>query len=107
MKIANIDREFLHIFTKNIKNHKKVTKNQGSTLPIEDTFFKKSQGGGVGRCGGGQFNPLPPDMLGLRKYMSYYCIIALERNRHCSTINNKRKEILKSINTTFAIDSKK
>ena len=40
----------------------KVTKNQGSTLFIEDTFFKKPHGGG-----GCQFDPplLPPGRLGL------------------------------------------
>ena len=32
----------------------KVTKNQGSTLYIEDTFFKKPQAEGGG---GGQFEP--------------------------------------------------
>ena len=34
----------------------KVTKNQGFTLSVEDTFFEKSQVGGVGR---GQID-LPP-----------------------------------------------
>ena len=56
MKIANIDREFIHIFWTTWGNSMKssgkmcfkiilkVTKNQGSTLSIEDTFFKKLQG---------------------------------------------------------------
>ena len=56
MKIANIDREFLHIFWKTWGNSVKfsgkmcfkitlkVAKNQGSTLSIEDIFFKKPQG---------------------------------------------------------------
>ena len=35
----------------------KVTKNQGFTLSLEDTFFEKPQGGG------GQ----PPGILGLKK----------------------------------------
>ena len=35
----------------------KVTKIQGSTPSLEDTFFKKSQGGGV--------NLTPPGRLGL------------------------------------------
>ena len=57
MKIADIDREFLHIFWTiwgNLMKFSgkmcfkiilKVTKNQVSTLSIEDTFFKKTQGG--------------------------------------------------------------
>ena len=55
MKIANIDREILHIFwtTWGISMKfsvkmifmiiLKVTKDQGFTLSLEDTFFKKSQ----------------------------------------------------------------
>ena len=31
----------------------KVTKNQGFTLSVEDTFFKKPQRGGAGEWGGG------------------------------------------------------
>ena len=58
MKIANIDREILHIFwtTWGISMKfsgkmclmiiLKVTKNQGFTLSLEDTFFEKPQGGG-------------------------------------------------------------
>ena len=58
MKIANIDREILHIFwtTWGISMKfsgkmwlmiiLKVTKNQGFTLPLEDIFFEKPQGGG-------------------------------------------------------------
>ena len=58
MKIANIDREFIHIsWTTGGNSMKlsgkmsfkiilKVTKNQGSTLSLEDTFFEKPQGGG-------------------------------------------------------------
>ena len=38
----------------------KVTKNQGSTVSIEDTFFKKPHGGG-----GSQFDR-PPGRLGLK-----------------------------------------
>ena len=57
MEIANIDVEFLHIFWTTWGNSMKfsgkmcfkiilkVTKKQGSTLSIEDTFFKKPQGG--------------------------------------------------------------
>ena len=53
MKIANIGKEFLHIFWTTWGNSMKfsgkmcfkiilkVTKNQGSNLSIEDTFFKK------------------------------------------------------------------
>ena len=37
----------------------KVTKNQGSTLSREDTFFIKSQEGGI--------NLIPPGILGLRE----------------------------------------
>ena len=72
MKIANIDREFLHIFWTTWGNSMKfsgkmcfniilkVTKNQGCTLSLEDTFFEKPQRG----C---QFNPphLPPAVLGV------------------------------------------
>ena len=58
MKIANIDREFLHIFWTTSGNSMKfsgkmcfkvilkVTKNQGSNLSIEDTFFKNTTGVG-------------------------------------------------------------
>ena len=43
----------------------KVAKNQGFTLSLEDTFFKKPQGGGEG--GGGQIDaPSPPAVLGLK-----------------------------------------
>ena len=57
MKIAKIDREFLHVFwtTKrnSLKFSKKIcfkiilraTKNQVFTLSLEDTFFEKSKGG--------------------------------------------------------------
>ena len=46
MKIGNIDREILHNFwtTWEIKFSGKVTKNQGFTLFLEDTFFEKLQG---------------------------------------------------------------
>ena len=59
MKIANIDREFFHIFWTTWGNSMKfsgkmylkiilkVTKTQGFTLSLEDTFFEKPQG--VGR----------------------------------------------------------
>ena len=59
MKIANIDREFLHIFWTTWGNSikfsgkmcfkiiLKVTKNQGFTLSLEDTFFEKPQGGQI------------------------------------------------------------
>ena len=59
MKIANIDREFLHVFWTTWANSMnfsgkmcfkiilKVSKSHGSTLSIEDAFFKKPQGGGV------------------------------------------------------------
>ena len=56
MKIVNIDRDFLHIFRMTWQNSMKfsgkmcfeiilkVTKNQGFTLSLEDTFFEKPQG---------------------------------------------------------------
>ena len=56
MKIANIDRDFLHIFWTTWGNSMKfsgklcfkiiwkATKKQGSTLSVEDTFFKKPKG---------------------------------------------------------------
>ena len=58
MKIDNIDKEIIHIFltTGEISMEflgkmwlmitLKVTKNQGFTLPLEDTFFEKPQGQG-------------------------------------------------------------
>ena len=51
MKIANIDREVLHIFwtTSGITMLLLVTENQGFTLSLEDTFFKKPHGGGWGQ----------------------------------------------------------
>ena len=57
MKIANIDRELLHVFWTTWGNSMKfsekmcftiilkVTKNQGFTLSLEGTFFEKPQGG--------------------------------------------------------------
>ena len=57
MKIANIDREILHNFLTIWGNSMKfsgkmwlmiilrVTKNQGFTLSLKDTFFEKPQGG--------------------------------------------------------------
>ena len=74
MKIANIDREILHIFLTTwgismkfsgkmgiIMINLKVTKNQCFTLSLQDTLFEKPQedGGGVG----GQIDP--PATLGL------------------------------------------
>ena len=58
MKIANIDREILHNFWTTWEISMKfsgkmwlmiilkLTKNQGFTLSLEGTYFKKSQGGG-------------------------------------------------------------
>ena len=43
----------------------KVTKNQGLTLSIEDTFFEKPRGDG-GRGGGGKLTPPLLAILGLR-----------------------------------------
>ena len=70
-KLASIDREFLHIFWTTLGNSMKfsgkmcvkiilkVTKNEGFTLSLEDTFFEKPQGKGC------QINS-PPAVLGLR-----------------------------------------
>ena len=56
-KLANIDREFLHIFWTTWANSMKlsgnmclkiilkVTKSQGFTFSLESAFFEKSQGG--------------------------------------------------------------
>ena len=56
MKMANIDKEFCHIFWTTWGNSikfsekmcfkilLKVIKNQGVTLSLEDTFFEKPQG---------------------------------------------------------------
>ena len=72
-KIANIDREILHNFLMiwgismkfSVKMClliiSKVTKNQGFTLYLEDTFFEKPHGGE----GGDQIDS--PAVLGLRK----------------------------------------
>ena len=43
----------------------KVTKNQGFTLYLEDTFFEKPHGGVGGGWGGDQIDS--PAVLGLRK----------------------------------------
>ena len=68
MKVANIDREILHIFwmtggiSMKISGKMwlmiilKVIKNQGFALPLEDTLYKKPQGGRGG--GGGVQKPL-------------------------------------------------
>ena len=57
-KLANIDREFLHIFwttwgnsmqflgKRDLKIILKFTKNQGFSLSLEDPLFQKPQGGG-------------------------------------------------------------
>ena len=47
----------------------KVTKNQGSTLSVEDTFLKKLQGGWRGGGVGGRQFKLP-DRLGLKHSLS-------------------------------------
>ena len=67
-KLANINREFLQIFwtiwgnsikfsgNMCLKIILKVTKNQGFTLSLDNTFFEKPQGGG-GQ--GGKLTPHP------------------------------------------------
>ena len=72
MEIANIDTEILHIFwtTWGISIRfsgkmwlmiiLKVTKNQGFTLSLEDTYFEKPQGRGS------DWNPSPPSPAVLR-----------------------------------------
>ena len=81
MKIANVDKEFLHIFWTIWGNSMKfsgkmcfkiilkVTKNQGFTLSLEDTFFEKPQDG--------QVDPSlnPPAVLGLKQNRTYNRII--------------------------------
>ena len=64
MKIANIDREFFHIFWTTWGNPIKfsgklcfkiiweVRKNQGFTLSLENTFSKYHMMGGMGGGGG-------------------------------------------------------
>ena len=82
VKRANIDREFLHIFWMTWRNSMKfsgkmcfkitlkVTKNRGSTLSVEDTFFKKPQGGGGGvSVNLTPYHPPLPGRLGL----TYFC----------------------------------
>ena len=73
MKIANIDREILHIFwttwgTSMKFSEKmwlmvilKVRKNQPFSLSLEDTFFEKPEG----EKGGGGLNWPPAAVLGL------------------------------------------
>ena len=68
-QLSNIDKEILHIFWTTWGTSMKfsgkmwlmiilkVTKNQGFTLPLEDIFFEKPQGGG-------KLNP--PAVLGLK-----------------------------------------
>ena len=70
MKIANIDREIVHIYWTTWGNSMKfsgkmclkiilkVTKNQGFTFYLEDTFSEKLQGGS-------NWPPLPSAVLGL------------------------------------------
>ena len=65
MKIANIDRESLHIFWANwgislkfsgkmwLMIILKLTKNHGSTVSLEDALSGKPQGEGGGGVGGG------------------------------------------------------
>ena len=80
MKIANIEREILHIFWTTLGISMtfsgnmwlmiilKATKNQGSILSLEDAVFKKPQvvvGGGE-EGGAAQIDPRA--FLGLRKY---------------------------------------
>ena len=72
MKIGNIDRKFIHIFWTTWRNSMKfsgkmcfkiilkVTKNQGFTLSVEDTFFEKPQDGG------GKLTLPLPAVLGLK-----------------------------------------
>ena len=70
MKIANIDKEILHIVWTtwgiSIKFSGKmwlmiilVTKNQSFTPSLEDAYSKKSQRGGGGGRGGGRFKNGP------------------------------------------------
>ena len=78
MKIANTDTEILHNFWTflgiSMKFSRKillmiilkVTKNQGFTLSLEDTFFKKPHGVG----GGGSIWPPPQAILRLRKHFT-------------------------------------
>ena len=89
MKIANIDREILHNFwtTWRISKKssgkmwlmiiKKVTKNQGFTLSLEDTFFEKPQWGR-------QIvpPPSPPAIFGLRKPMQN--LVDIQTYKHSS-----------------------
>ena len=50
----------------------KVTKNQGLALSLEDTYFKKPQGGQI---------DAPPAILGLNKGMSNICLkVNMEKN---------------------------
>ena len=80
MNIANIDREILHIFWTTcgismtflgkmwLTIILKVTKNQGFTLSLEDTFFEKPQAGG-------QTDPPPPSaVLGLKQFSSAFFV---------------------------------
>ena len=84
MKIANIDKEFLHIFWTIWRNSKKylgkmsfkiilkATRSQGFTLSLEDTFFEKPLRRSI-------WPPSTTDILGLMnaffKSQFNYCLL--------------------------------
>ena len=89
MEIANTDRKLLHIFWTTWENSIKfsgkmcfkiiliLTKNQGFTFSLENTFCEKPPGwwGGGSNCP----PPLPPAILGLKvmKNALYFALKAL------------------------------
>ena len=90
-KLANIGREFLHTFWTTSGNSMKfsrkmclkiilkVTENQGLTLSLEDTFFKKPQGGG-----GSNWPPQPPRPRSRLRVNSYFTKEKLHFSLICS-----------------------
>ena len=90
-KLANVDREFLHIFWTTWRNSMKfsgkmclkiilkVTKNQGFSISLEDTLFENHWGGR-----GGQIDP--PAVLGLKvllKVLPSFYIRVQQRIKIC------------------------
>ena len=87
MKIANIDREFFHIFWTTWGNSMKfsgkmcfkiilkVTKNQGFTISLDDKVFEKPQQRKSNW-------PPPPAVLGLRVTCSFVLVVTWDDVTH-------------------------
>ena len=92
-KLANIDREFLHIFwttwgnsmqflgKRDLKIILKFTKNQGFSLSLEDPLFQKPQGGG------GRGLNWPPTLSGFSvNSVCYHMIADMNANKKLNHI---------------------